>query len=687
MDSSAEQADKQLAQLLHAAGRVPLEQLQRALEQIRALRARDSNATLATLLTSSGVIQPAELERLVSASSSQSFIRPVQASDTLVDSLHGSETGGQERWRVGRRIGNYELIELLGRGGMGVVFKARHVGTGQSAAIKGLLIDDEESVERFAREALAQSSVDRHSNVAVVYESGKADGKAFLAMELIEGGDLETRLKERGRLPGAEAARILAGLARGLGHVHDQGILHRDLKPANVLFASDGTPKLVDFGMARLDRAQRLTQTGQILGTPAYMAPEQAMGVEVIDARADVYGLGAILFSALTDTVPFQGQTAMEVLSHVISDDPPQPSSLAPDLDPGLEAICLRAMAKEPGERFQSAREMAEALEAWSPAETGTKVGGRGSPAWLAGALSLGLAIGLVLGVGLGGQQRTENKEAAIEWPAGAPAGLEGSSASSSPTPAQIDALADPVSDAPSPAQPLPRLAPRPPRRIANEALRRGALVMVEIQHPDHPDEQTGQLGWIASRTEDEVPKVKLFVAGGHILGPVRAPQGGFRSDGFGPGARVLIPGEEPEARVAIRRGPMALVERQDHTLTLLGEGRDASAALKDKLRLAPWSEDESLYPSLVIAEGGQASVRILYLESDGAWVESDLLRPLPTRGEAITFAKSEQDVISGRVVGYPGPWVVEIAPDSDRSERILAELLWVYVSKGDQGR
>tara|TARA_R110002072_G_scaffold288122_2_gene454200 strand:- start:2852 stop:3508 length:657 start_codon:yes stop_codon:yes gene_type:complete len=218
---------------------------------------------------------------------------------------------------------------------------------------------------------------------------------------------------------------------------------------------------------------------------------------------------------------------------------------------------------------------------------------------------------------------------------------------------------------------------------------------MVEIEHPDHPDEQTGQLGWIASRTEDEVPKVKFFVAGGHILGPVRAPQEGFRSDGFGAGARVLIPDEEGEARVAIRRGPMALVERQDHTrtwqqvssLTLLGEGRDARAALKDKLQLAPWSEDEALYPSLVIAQSGERSVRVLYLESDGAWVESDSLRPMPTRGEAITFAKSEQDLISGRVVGYPGPWVVEIAPDRDRGERIMAELLWVYVSKGDQGR
>jgi len=647
MDSSADQADKQLAQLLHAAGRLPLEQLQRALEQIRALRARDSNATLATLLTSSGVIQAAEIEQLVkSASASQSFIRPVQAGgDTLVDSFQGTE-GGQERWRVGRRIGNYELIELLGRGGMGVVFKARHVGNGQSAAIKGLLIDDEESVERFAREALAQSSVDRHPNVAVVYESGKADGKAFLAMELIEGGDLETRLKERGRLPESEAARVIAGLARGLSHVHAQGILHRDLKPANVLFTSEGTPKLVDFGMARLDRAQRLTQTGQILGTPAYMAPEQAMGVEVIDARADVYGLGAILFSALTDSLPFQGHTAMEVLSHVISDDPPRPSSLVPELDSELEAICLRAMAKEPGDRFQSARELAAALDAWSPKSGGAAGGGRGHPAWIAGGLVVGLVIGVALGIGLAGAGAPSDS-GAVAWPSRSPAVLAPSTPLSLETPARTEAeeLA-PTASAPDPA--------RPPGRIVNEALKRGSLVMVEIQHPDHPDEQTAQLGWIASRTEDVVPKVKFFVAGGHVLGPVRAPEFGFRRDGFGQGARVLIPDEAREAKIALRKGPMALVERQDRTrawlqvssLTLLGEGRDASAALKDKLQLAPWSENETLYPALVVAKGAEGLVTVLYLESDAGWVESDTLRPLPTRGEAVTFAKSEQDLI-----------------------------------------
>jgi serine/threonine protein kinase len=686
MDPRADQADQELARLLHAAGRLPREQLQQALAQSRAQRSQDPGASLASLLTGSGVIHPAEIEQLVaSATPSQSFVRPVAGGDTIVDSLSGSENAGQARWRVGRRIGNFELIELLGRGGMGVVFRARHVGTGRMAALKGLLIDDEEGVERFAREALAQSSVDSHPNVADVYETGQADGKAFLAMELIEGGDLESRLKERGRLPGPEAARIMAQLARGLEHVHASGILHRDLKPANVLFASDGTPKLVDFGMARLDRAQRLTQTGQIVGTPAFMAPEQAMGVERIDARADVYGLGAILFMALTDTLPFQGATAMEVLSRVISDDPPSLRSLAADLDPALEAICLRAMAKDPKDRYRSAAEFADALEGWTPSEDTGPAGGVRF-AWLGGGLALGLALGIGLGFALAPREKAQDvlplpTPASSPLPAVAPSALPSPSTSPSPTPTP-------------PAQ--PSAAPQAPTaRIANESLRRGTPVLVEIKHPDHPNEQTAQLGWIASCSDDEFPEVEFFVAGGHVLGPVRAPARGFRRDAFGIGARVLIPKEDHEAKIQVRLGPLALVERQDQTrawlqvssLTLLGEGVDASAAVKDRIYLAPWSENESLYPAVVVARTQAGLVRLAYLENDGAWVSGSSLRPLPSPGEAISYGPSEDEEIRGRVVSYPSPWLVEIAPDSNREERILAEVLWVYVSKRDQDR
>lgn len=706
MDPSGELADTHLAEVLHATGRLPADQLQEALELVRARRKQDPQASLAGFLESSGVIQSSEVVTLLR--SSQTWITPVAAAggDTLVDSLHGASSQGQGRWRVGKRIGNYELEELLGRGGVGVVFRARHVGTGQGVALKGLLIDDEESVERFAREALALASLDRHPNVAEVYESGQVDGKPFLALELISGGDLFQILRVRTRLPGPEAAAAVAGLASGLAHVHAQGTLHRDLKPANVLFTTEGVPKLVDFGMARLDRAERMTQTGQILGTPAYMAPEQAMGLKEVDARSDVYGLGAILYHVLTGLPPFQGSTSMEVLSRVLTEEPPRPSSIVPDLDRRLEAICLKALAKDPPDRFQSASELGAALEEWSPASTEALPTERRLT--LLGTVA-GLAVGVALGAILGLKAGKDSK-AGTEPSATAPSQVE--IASSSPTPTLPPSPSPSPSSSPSPSpSPSPssspssspgrRASPGPrsatPTRIATRSLKRGSAVMIELmENPRFPNSTAAQLGWVVSLPDEAQPKARFLVAGGHVVA-VHAPRAGFRPDGFGTGARVWIKGKKRDATIALRRGPVALVEERDHTrkwrhvssLTLLGPGVDPGSDAEAKIHLAPWTGDKTLYPAVVVNSSRDAKGRVLvaYLEDGLDWIHPEALRPLPSPGEALTFGKSGTEEIQGRVVSYLHPAVVEIAPEGDRDGRIQAEVLWIYVTSSDRKR
>ncbi|MCA8924823.1 MAG: serine/threonine protein kinase, partial [Planctomycetes bacterium] len=369
-----DEEDTHLARRLHAAGRVPLEQLSPLLNRARSQRAQDPEASLGRLLVNSGLISGDELEHLLHQD-------PALDERTLVAERPGAAPEAPPHWHPGARVAGYVLEAELGRGGMGVVMRARHLGTGRLVALKGLLYDDLDGIERFTREVTAQAAADDHPNVVRVYEAGQAGRQCYLAMELLTGGDLAGRLKRDSALAPREAAAVVAQLARGLAHVHAQGILHRDLKPQNVLFDGHGTPKLVDFGLARLQGVEGLTQTGQILGTPSYMAPEQALARDDVDARADVYGLGAILFACLTGRPPFQGQLA-DVLTRVVSEAPPQPSSLVPDLAPELEAICLRALSKRPGARYPDAASFAEALEAWGQdADRGSRAAPRGGRA------------------------------------------------------------------------------------------------------------------------------------------------------------------------------------------------------------------------------------------------------------------------------------------------------------------
>ncbi|MBL4846834.1 MAG: serine/threonine protein kinase [Planctomycetes bacterium] len=287
------------------------------------------------------------------------------------------------------RLGPYELLGSLGAGGMGQVYRVRHLQLGGEYALKTIgLTEDPESVERARREGQAMAELSGHRNVVTVHSQFEDRGKLCLVMELCPGGDLSQRLQKGPFAPNVAAATICA-LAAGLAAAHEAGILHRDLKPANVLFSADGTPKLTDFGIARVADRQSLTQSGALLGTPSYMSPEQAEGLRA-DVRADVYGLGAVLYEMLSGHPPFGPGPVLSVLSAVVG-TPPRP--LPASVPSAIRAACLGALAKDPADRPQSALEFAAQLA------------GRGTRAGAKRVLPLVLAVALLglLGAFAGG--------------------------------------------------------------------------------------------------------------------------------------------------------------------------------------------------------------------------------------------------------------------------------------------
>jgi serine/threonine protein kinase len=262
-------------------------------------------------------------------------------------------------------VEGYELLEEIGRGGMAVVYKARQTRLDRLVALKvihaGAAAGSEE-LARFRREAKATARLS-HPNIVQVYEVGEHNSCPYLALELVEGGSLAETLGGT-PLPARQAAELVRVLAEAVQHAHARGILHRDLKPANVLLAPDGTPKVVDFGLAkRSDTRSDLTTTGQVLGTPSYMAPEQAEGrVRDLGPATDVYSLGAILYKLLTGRAPFKAASILETLEQVKTHDPVRPAALQPGLPRELEAICLKCLEKVPGHRYATAEALARDL-------------------------------------------------------------------------------------------------------------------------------------------------------------------------------------------------------------------------------------------------------------------------------------------------------------------------------------
>jgi serine/threonine-protein kinase len=258
----------------------------------------------------------------------------------------------------------YLLLGELGRGGMGVVYKARQRGLNRVVALKMILAGDHagpDDLARFRAEAEAIARL-KHPNIVQVFDIGERGGVPYFSLEFCGGGSLARKLRGK-PLPPREAAGHVEPLARAMQAAHDRGILHRDLKPANVLIAEDGALKITDFGLAKkLDEGAGRTRTGVVMGTPSYMAPEQAEGKKDVGPLADVYALGAILYECLTGRPPFQSATALDTILQVISEEPVPPRRLNSKVPRDLEVICLKCLRKQPSDRYARAADLADDL-------------------------------------------------------------------------------------------------------------------------------------------------------------------------------------------------------------------------------------------------------------------------------------------------------------------------------------
>jgi serine/threonine protein kinase len=262
------------------------------------------------------------------------------------------------------RVGRFEVLEQIGSGSYGSVFKARDAELNRTVAIKILRtgrLGDAEDLDRFLREARSFAQL-KHPGIVTLYEIGQQEGQYYLVEEFVQGTTLAALLAA-GALPFRESAEILAQVCDALRVAHQQGVIHRDIKPANILIDPDGRPHLADFGLAKVEGEEKpVTHSGDILGTPAYMSPEQARGQALhVDARTDVYSLGVVLYELLTRERPFQGNRRMLILQ-VLEDEPRPPRQLSEKIPRDLETICLKAMAKSPGRRYGSVSELADDL-------------------------------------------------------------------------------------------------------------------------------------------------------------------------------------------------------------------------------------------------------------------------------------------------------------------------------------
>lgn len=265
-------------------------------------------------------------------------------------------------------IGDYELVEELGRGGMGVVFRARQLSLDREVAVKMILrgrLASESDLKRFLAEASATARL-QHANIVPVYDVGDFDGRPFFSMQLIHGETLMERLAQ-GPLPEREAARIVAHSARAIAYAHRQGILHRDVKPSNILIDHRGKPHVTDFGLAKEGTEDTtLTRSGMMVGTPAYMSPEQASGSRAnVGPASDIYSLGCVLYHALTGRPPLIADSPVELMLMILEQDPPLPRALRPGLDRDLEMIVVRCLQKPVDLRYETADELADDLEAF----------------------------------------------------------------------------------------------------------------------------------------------------------------------------------------------------------------------------------------------------------------------------------------------------------------------------------
>src|SRR5438270_1280667 len=304
-----------------------------------------------------GCLLQTGLDPLVSEDGHPSYLTRVQPA-----------TGSERSLEMLGDLGDYELLEEIGKGGQGVVYRARQKSLNRTVALKVIGLGQwatKAHLKRFRLEAEAAASLE-HPCIVPIYEVGKRGGACYFSMGLVDGGQLDAVAK-REPMPLRHAAELIAKLARTVHYAHERGILHRDIKPGNILLDAKGEPHLTDFGLARLvETESTVTRTMEVLGTPSYMAPEQAVGNNAaVSSITDVYGLGAVFYQLLTGHPPFAGGTTYETIKLLLETEPRQPRRLNPIVDRDLSTICLKCIEKDPKRRYSSALALAEDLEHW----------------------------------------------------------------------------------------------------------------------------------------------------------------------------------------------------------------------------------------------------------------------------------------------------------------------------------
>ena len=396
------------------------------------------------------------------------------------------------------RIGKYQITDFLGQGAMGVVYRALDPLLGRYVAIKVMsqgIASDQELRDRFLREARAAGSL-QHPNIITIYDFGEADGSLYIAMEYVEGSDLSEIMERRDPLPLTGKLDIVVDALHALDYAHTRGVVHRDVKPANIRVSVDGRAKLMDFGIARLEKSD-LTKSGMMVGTPSYMAPEQITGGKV-SASTDVFAMGAVLYEFLSNRPTFSGDTLHAVLYKVVSEQPPPLRDVAASVPASLQPIVDRALAKDPAHRYASAGAMARDVEAVRVALSGgatVRVAARSTPlrgsvvadalraqdrkrrlVWWAGGGVGVVAVGVVVLLLAGGLGRRPSPRAAA-----APAAVSGESLAMTAPPPQVQAApsaaaqAKDSTPAPGPEGERVTAAPANPARTGGPAATQGA--------------------------------------------------------------------------------------------------------------------------------------------------------------------------------------------------------------------
>src|SRR5499433_4548534 len=266
------------------------------------------------------------------------------------------------------RAGRYEILGELGRGAMGVVYRATDPVIGRSVAVKTIRLSSEgtgltrdELLSRFQTEARAAGLL-THPNIVVVYDAGEEDGIFYITMELVEGKSLQALLDARQSFPLPRVLRLMEQTCSALQFAHERNVVHRDIKPANLMLTPDDTVKVTDFGTAKILQFGTVQQTAHVMGTPSYMSPEQVKG-RVVDGRSDIFSLGVLLYEMVTGEKPFPGQNITTVIYKIVNEEPIPPRTIDPMIHPGLSTVVMRALAKDPAARYQSCKEMLEDLK------------------------------------------------------------------------------------------------------------------------------------------------------------------------------------------------------------------------------------------------------------------------------------------------------------------------------------